>query len=291
MLFSDRIGITSNKKQIQIETIDQDLKNGIWNIIKLEILDKLATWTTNTSFFNSPYATFLKHTWNNYYKTPIDELKYMQSQDMKSNEKFIKDKFFNGSWYEPYNFAQFCTDYKTGSSKDIFSDRMNLLFEREFSGYRFINNILAPISNQHEIEEINTTLDSTNQFTSLQGVNTHLNTALIKISDKQNPDYRNSIKESISAVETCARVLTGENTLGAALNNLSKKGIDIDPLIKLSFEKLYAFTNNKDSGIRHAIVEDHKNPDFADAKYMLVASSSIINYLIMKAEGAGINFM
>jgi hypothetical protein len=82
--------------------------------------------------------------------------------------------------------------------------------------------------------------------------------------------------------------LTGESTLGKALNALESKGIKIDDQLKNGFDKIYAFTNNKQSGIRHAIIEEHKNPDFDDAKYMLVVCSSFINYLVGKCKTLGI---
>ena len=46
------------------------------------------------------------------------------------------------------------------------------------------------------------------------------------MSDRQRPDYRNSIKESISAVESIAQQLSGNNkaTLDDALKILEKKG-------------------------------------------------------------------
>jgi hypothetical protein len=39
---------------------------------------------------------------------------------------------------------------------------------------------------------------------------------LQKLADRENPDYRNSIKESISAVESAAQEITGDTgaTLG-----------------------------------------------------------------------------
>jgi hypothetical protein len=45
------------------------------------------------------------------------------------------------------------------------------------------------------------------------------------MSDWDNPDYRNSIKESVSAVETAAKFVTGEGTLGSALNKIEKTAL------------------------------------------------------------------
>ena len=45
--------------------------------------------------------------------------------------------------------------------------------------------------------------------------------------------------------------------------------------------------DNDSSGIRHALM-DESTCDFDDAKFMLVSSSAFINYLISKAQKAGI---
>lgn len=55
-------------------------------------------------------------------------------------------------------------------------------------------------------------------YTSLNGANIHLTKALSLLSDRNKPDYRNSIKESISAVEATCKSLTGISTLDKALS-------------------------------------------------------------------------
>ena len=78
-----------------------------------------------------------------------------------------------------------------------------------------------------------------------------------------------------------------KDSLGAALDRIKGK-IKIHPALERGFKQLYGYTSDSD-GIRHALMEEH-NCDFEDAKYMLVSSSAFINYLIIKANKAGINF-
>ena len=40
MKFSQRLGITPVSKSIQIESIDEELKNGLWNVYKMNIIEK-----------------------------------------------------------------------------------------------------------------------------------------------------------------------------------------------------------------------------------------------------------
>ena len=107
------------------------------------------------------------------------------------------------------------------------------------------------------------------------------------LSDRKNPDYRNSIKESISAVESFCKLLTKNEkaTLGEALKVLEDK-YELHPALKSSFSHLYGYTSDAD-GIRHCLI-DQPNLSFEDAKFMLVSCSAFINYLVTKTSKAGL---
>ena len=94
--------------------------------------------------------------------------------------------------------------------------------------------------------------------------------------------YRNSIKESISAVESACNITTGSKaTLGQALKALDDK-TKVHPALRNAFSSLYGYTSDAD-GIRHGLLEE-ANLDFADAKFMLVVCSAFTNYLRSKAS-------
>ena len=166
---------------------------------------------------------------------------------------------------------------------------MNTVLEREFSGYRIINNTVAPISNESEAKEIESAINAGINFTSLNSCNTHLTSALQKISYRTTPDYRNSIKESISAVESVAKIISGttKGSLGSAIDKIKVK-LKIHPSLERALKSIYGYTSDSD-GIRHALTEE-SNVDFEDAKFMLVTCSAFINYLIAKANKSHIQF-
>ncbi|MBR5570553.1 MAG: hypothetical protein IKW10_06645 [Oscillospiraceae bacterium] len=150
----------------------------------------------------------------------------------------------------------------------------NLVFEQEYVGYRLINCEAHLITDENEIQSIQEAVAS--KHTEVQQ---HINKALGFLSDRQAPDYANSIKESISAVERMCSIIVGKSTtLGAALNILQKKGISIHSQLAAAFEKLYAYTNGA-SGIRHAGELDGNDATFEEAKYMLVSCCAFVNYL------------
>jgi hypothetical protein len=87
------------------------------------------------------------------------------------------------------------------------------------------------------------------------------------------------LKESISAVEALCREITGESTLGDALRVWEKKGVKIPTFLKSGIEKLYTYTNDKRTGIRHSLMDDTESPTFDEAKFMLVTCSAFVNYI------------
>ena len=99
---------------------------------------------------------------------------------------------------------------------------------------------------------------------------------------RKKPDYENSIKESITAVETMCRIIlpvsAKEKTLGEMLKVLDKNGITIHPALKNAFSILFGYTSDA-NGIRHAGNIGGPSSTFEEAKFMLVACCTFINYL------------
>jgi hypothetical protein len=162
-----------------------------------------------------------------------------------------------------------------------FSEILNAEFERLNFAYRIVNYEIVDITSEQEIQAIETAINK-----SPRNVQIHLNSALEKYAQRPIGDYRNSIKESISAVEAFCREKTGENSLGKALNKLEREGLFLHSLLKSAFDKLYAYTNQEDTGIRHALMDDEENytPTAEEALFMLISCSAFINYLDSKLK-------
>ncbi len=112
-----------------------------------------------------------------------------------------------------------------------------------------------------------------------EGAAEHIRTAIWLYSNRQSPDYRNSIKESISAVESVVKLVAGSETakLGDALKVLEKKH-SLHPSLKEGFNKIYGYTSDE-AGIRHALIDKESVVDESDALLMLVTCSAFCNYL------------
>ena len=275
MRFSQRIGIIKAKDSIQIDSIDNDLKNGLWNIFDSYYLEQFRDRFVRQS---NRYE-FILDIWHNFFKRTVDEI----PSSMNEVKSEIKTWFFQCEWYETYDFIEFCTKNDLFDIESIISFYNNIL-EREVSGYRFVNGLISPITNETEIDEIDQAIDDSKNK-NLVGVKTHLENSLRMLSDRKTPDYRNSIKESISAVESISKILssTSKNSLSSALDKIKGK-INLHPALEKGFKQIYGYTSDSD-GIRHALMEE-STCDFEDAKYMLVSCSAFVNYLISKGVKA-----
>lgn len=160
--------------------------------------------------------------------------------------------------------------------KGIVFNSLNEIFEKESIGYRFVGKSIAPITDKQEMSAIEEACNSP-----IEGCRKQIQKAVAFLSDRQNPDYKNCIKESISAVESICQVIVGDEkaTLGDALKQLEKRGLSIHPCLKTAFSKLYGYTTDQ-GGIRHAEGMLESNVTFEEAKFMLVSCSAFINYLI-----------
>ena len=271
--FSQREGITAAIKLPQIDTMDTDLRNSLWNAILEHYLPK-----TYGYFYDSPSSEKLhKAIFADFFKIPID----MLPSRISDGHKMVRERYFQLEWYEVYDFVEFMATKKFSYSdpRKDFMKNCNQVMERENSAYRFVSGFIVKLTSKKEIKEVEKAIESPVKTSSK-----HIQRAVELLSDRNKPDYRNSIKESISAVEAVCQKISGKPkaTLTNALDHLSKAGIIIRTSLKSAFEKIYGYASTS-SGIRHAL-SDQVEVTYEDAQFMLISCSSFTNYLISKAQ-------
>lgn len=276
MSFSERYGYKPVREIIQIESMDEPLRNGIWSLLKVFCWDH-ASYSSGmyggyyiSESSNKALYQLCSKLWFNYFKHPLDDLDHNWTKVLKQ----LREYFFSCEWYEVYDFLEFvANNYRRYKFQEPFVDACNNLLEKEMSAYRFLNGVITRITEREELEEVEQALTN-----SSGPVSTHLRRSLELLSDRNSPDYRNSIKESISAVESLVATVLGEDggTLGQLLKKLEAE-LNLHPALKSAFSSLYGYTSDE-GGIRHALMEAGSN-DFHDAKFMLVVCSSFVNFV------------
>jgi len=283
MQFSERYGYKPIRDILLIDKVTDDLRNRIWSEIYSQFLKNYEK--------NKDEAERLSYLiddiWSNFCKLPLDEMQNIElSVYRKNNLSKIREKIFNSEWFSIYDFLEFIINHDLPNfpyNQHQYGQLLKnipIVLKQEASAYSLVNKQLIQVTTEQEIQSIEEALENTNQFS---GVQQHLNQALKLLSDRQNPDYRNSIKESISAVESICKIVTNDDkaTLGKALKIIEDK-YGLHPALKSSLSQLYGYTSDGD-GIRHAMLEE-SNLSYIDAKFMLVACTNFINYLIDKTK-------
>lgn len=266
--FSQRMGLKPHKKELQETTMDNELRSGLWNAVFLiffkNCLYERLERTSIQPIILSLYADF--------FKVAIDNTPSYINAVSEEVKKFMYGKPYN----EVFCLIEFIANNRYVSSNDEFCKQCNFYLRRENSNYRFVNSIITPIVSEDEIKEIEEAISSSEVF---PGAKEHLTTALKLMSDKTNPDYRNSIKESISAIESITKdILNDEKgTLGELIKKL-KADNNLHSAFTKSISNLYGFSSDKE-GIRHAL-KSESDLTKSEARYILIVSSAFINYLI-----------
>lgn len=279
--FSDRRGIKPLNTKMQLDELDNRTRIGIANLLR--------EWYDDGKF--AQYRSdFCERLLKDIYFEFVDDqarciIKYQNDDFIES---YIYLPISENSYDEVLTIVEYITNYflqwqMSHYQKGVlyydlidYKAEINELFQREYVGYRFIDGEITPISDDIEVAEIEKSLDI-----KFQGCKSHIKKALGFLSDRENPDYKNSIKESISAVESICQIIAQNSkaTLGEALKKLEEHGVKIHEAMKKSFSSLYGYTSDE-GGIRHCEGMFESNVTFEEAKFMLVSCSAFVNYLI-----------
>lgn len=278
-LFSTRNKFKKMNVDIQLEYIDDKLKVRLWNDIYLNYF-KNCEFRNITNFDIGPnFNEIFNLIWSDFLIQKSNQLPYTTNDFVK----VIETQYFKFEWYEIFDFIEFLIDSSKSTIPHLnyeFCKMINISLEKEMSAYRIINGKIVEITSEIEIHEIERTINNEENSNLIKQ---HLKRSLELLSDRKSPDYRNSIKESISAVEALCIEITGESkiTLGQALKQIEKQ-TDLHKSLQSAFSNLYGFTSNSE-GIRHALM-DEPTLKQEDAIFMLVSCSSFVNYLKQKVK-------
>ena len=287
--FSDRNAIKPENLEIQLKDFDKRTRIQLQNMIT-EFYSIVYKGVLN---YRMPHIQdFLKYVLGTVYSEPLDSRTTYEDDPIIDmiNETILNDDYddvltliealvqFWDSYLKDSRGCDYYDDYNHKYMSISIFEITNEYFKREYIGYRFVDGIIVPISDSYEINTIQEALS--NKF---DAVYEHISKANKHLSNRDNPDYENSVKESISAVEALCEILTGvtgkEATLGRMLKKIEDNGVVIHSGLRAAFNTLYGYTSDA-NGIRHAGDIGGPSTTFEEAKFMLVTCCAFINYLI-----------
>lgn len=252
--------------------MDADLRTGLWNVLYAFVLTKNVDQSFRGLTQGATLYPLFVGMWHEIFKKPIDTIPTYFDETSAN----FRQVFAGCSWHEAYDLIEFVAQNVPDALRTGFVRACNSVLEREMSAYRIIDVTIVEITSESELEAIESAVAASEPFS---GAQAHLRQAIRLLSDRKSPDYRNSVKESICAIESIVKELTGneKGTFGALLGKLEKSG-SLHTALKSSFSSLYRYASDG-KGIRHAMLEQ-ESVSHAEAKLMLVTCSAFINYAV-----------
>ena len=274
--FSQAQGYESLPQPLKLEELDRRARVQIWNVFYETFIDPEEDEEIDEDDLID--LAFSLHM--DLFEGAIDE-----APSYWSYFQDFKDYFFKRRFNKVFDVLEFLMRHEV--CPEAFTSKMSDMFRRCQLAYVIDTNSSPTILPASTPEEGQATIDALRLLKEygLDGARQHLIEASTLINQGH---WANSIKESISAVESVAReIAPGTRNLGSALNQLGHRGMLEHPSLRNGLEKLYEYTN-EEGGIRHARLNDSDpNVGQDEAVFMLGACASFASYLWRKHLGSG----
>ena len=191
----------------------------------------------------------------------------------------VAAEWFSCKWAEFFDLIEFTARLLATAlspTRQQWFEMLNRILESKGCAYRFIAERLVPLTNTAEATEVARGAES-----SIPAVGVHIREALRLLAPNVGASPRDSIKESISAVEAALKHLTGSAsaTLTEGLAAFEAKHGAFHPSLRGGLVTLYGYVADE-GGVRHALIEEAAAVTSEDARFMLVTCSAFTNYLV-----------
>ena len=272
--FSERHGYRPDRSRLhQLEEVDDRLRNAIWNFLlerffliesKSEIYELVRSVWSEVVGGRSDALPSKDGLWGEVTSEPAVDL--------------LRKWYLIASWYEVYDVLDYVLrkDPVEQNTSDV-----NAMLSREGSAYRFAGNGIVPITSEEELAAIESAAQLPDPF---HGASQHIAQAVALLSNRTAPDFRNAIKESISAVESAVRVAVGDERVDI------DKGLEklaLHNQLGQAWKNMFNWTSDED-GVRHG-TKGTPQVGLSEARYMVVTCSAFVNYLAVKSTEGNAN--
>jgi hypothetical protein len=274
--FSEREGFV--QRLVQWDSMDAALRNSIWNVIA----SALPKYELSDFYWNAVESIVA-----NVLRLPTERIE----RDL--GRSWLLHQVERLEWYEVYDLLEYVVTHAQTLSPRFpnapasLPSAANKVLEREQSGWRYLGGRLTRIIDPVETAEVGAALAAAKR-TGLDGVHGHISQAVILLGKRPDADYSNAVKEAISAVEAAAKLIAGVNEggLDRALEVLSGR-MEIHGALKAALKNLYGYASDE-GGVRHANLAAASNVTGEDARFVIVTCSAAVNWIIAKADKAGL---
>ena len=273
--FSQAQGYEEIPGPLKLEELPAEARTRIWNVFYIYLTKSKERYSSGPYPYRivGAWAQVLQSKHVLHDKSALDELKLNFEEVRSDLRRSIETLSFN----KVFDLIQFVLRHRDCPQE--FVAVMRLVFSHCRLAYTIdegppptIVPAVTPEEGGAVVEALRTLRES-----GMDGAASHLR----KASESINAgDWASSVRESIHAVESVARLLdpAASATLGPALKALKKYG-SLHPVLEHAFNKLYGYTSDE-QGIRHALLDaPDNNVGMDEALFMLTACASFASYL------------
>lgn len=248
---------------LQVERVSDALFNKLWYVLEKQLLeglkpkDAMHLWVFGMGFSSKErYGPVTSDSFGG------------QRVSFAKFEARVAQKTKDGEWWAIFDFMEFCLRLR--AKNDRLEKQVNGILQSEASAYRLVDGKVVPITDPIEIATI------AEAFEVEDIARIHIRKALDLFSQKPIPDFENTVKEAVTALESLAKEVTGEEN-GKIRVLLKRDELSLHPALQKAISSFYGWACDED-GVRHGA---GRPPEvtYAEAKFSLVISSGIINLI------------
>jgi hypothetical protein len=269
--YSQRSGSVPVPPQLKLGEVSSEFRRLAYYAVHLEV-DRESYAPYQSAIFKDGWKRVATDLHVRIFKRDADTFDHSAYNTDKAIKKVIDD----ADVVHLFDFIEFFLRHPNCSAE--LKRELRSAFVDSRLAYRVFDNQVAAIGTEEQADAFLRAIDDA-QAKSATGARKHL---LDAGSALRNADWAGCVRNSISAVESVAVKLSpGENTLGAALKAIEKKG-HLHGSLKAAFNQLYGYSSDEE-GVRHALVfSDEAQVDEADALFMLGACAAFVSYLLAR---------
>lgn len=288
-------GIQPVKKSLQDTYLDDDLRSRLWSQAYEHYIKQTSDWRSEFAtplaevYYRVNLGEYSKHQSELLWGIHGEYLKKPPMNDWTPDSMYteLEITFLHGSWEEVYFVMQlFVKYYPLESLNESFMTKCNRVLEEENSAYRFVAGRILPTMSEPEMKAVEDATSGEDDVSEL------MNGAVDKLAFG---DPKNAIKEALSAAELLSNLLSPQphstdlkKTLPAVLDRLEKElGQPFNTNLKDTFLRMYDYASSE-PGVRHGSKAPATYAEEAEARFVIVTCSALVNYLRTKADEAGI---
>ena len=280
LTFSQREGKAPLPEALQIGLLTRRFRNKVWLFIHSSIVNCISMGNWRMRWNKVPEAQYWLEFIRSYRINVLGIPHDKQPYDVSSVMEWLRSLIIGGEPHVVLSFLEHM--FRCQGIPDYLANSINECME--FASY-FINQsgdpvYIVPTASEAAKKVVKKSLENVNE-SELGGAKSHLSSAAQALN---NNNYADSIRESVSAVESVVQCIDPKSSkkLSSALNSLAKEGLIKHPALKAAINKLYGYASDEE-GIRHA----RRNKDTAvvgleEAIFIYTTCVAIVDFLVSK---------